>query len=430
MTEKREIDDTGETFLELVEESAVPHSAPQQEWPLLLVLSGVHFTHIMDFMVIMPLGPQFMRLFHISPQQFGLLVSVYTFSAGICGFFAAFFIDRFDRKNSLMALYGGFALATLLCAAAPGYELLLAARAVAGGFGGIMGATVLSIIGDTIPEHRRGAATGTVLSAFSVAAVAGVPTGLFLANHFNWRAPFLFLTLVSALILIAAWRVLPHVRAHLAHQQETNPLRQIQVIFFDRNHLNAFALIAMLMFAGFSVIPYISPYLVANVGLKETDLPYVYFVGGLMTFFTARWVGRLADRHGKRRVFAITALISIAPMLIITNLPRVPVALAVLVSTLFMVFQSGRFVPAMAMITSSVEPRLRGSFMSFNSAVQQVSAGFASLAAGMIIGKSPAGTLTHYDTVGMIAVVATVICVLLVRGLNAYQEAPVAGGTG
>lgn len=430
MAETREIDDTEEAFIELVEESAVPHPAPQREWPLLTVLAGVHFTHIMDFMMIMPLGPQFMRLFHIAPQQFGLLVSVYTFSAGICGFVAAFFIDRFDRKNSLMVLYGGFALATLLCAVAPGYGSLLAARAVAGGFGGITGATVLAIIGDVIPEYRRGAATGTVLSAFSVAAVAGVPTGLFLANHFNWRAPFLFLTVASLLILVAAWRVLPHVRAHLAHEQETHPLRQIQVIFFNRNHLNAFALIATLMFAGFSVIPFISPYLVANVGLNETDLPYVYFAGGLMTFFTARLVGRLADRHGKRRVFAITALISIGPMLTLTHLPRVSVALAILVSTLFMVFQSGRFVPAMAMITSSVAPRLRGSFMSFNSAVQQVSAGFASLAAGMIIGKSPAGALTHYGVVGMIAVVATIICVFLARSLEVHQERPVIAASG
>ena len=175
---------------DLVDLGAVPHHVHKRELALLLVLAGIQFTHIMDYMVMMPLGPQFMRLFDISPQQFALLVSIYTFSAGICGFIAAFVIDKFDRKTALMFLYGGFALATLLCALAPGYEWLLAARAVAGAFGGVMGAVVYAIIGDAIPESRRGAATGTVMSAFSLAAVAGVPTGLFLATLSDWRAQF------------------------------------------------------------------------------------------------------------------------------------------------------------------------------------------------------------------------------------------------
>ena len=407
---------------EMVDCGAIPHQASAREWPVLAVLAGVQFIHIMDFMVMMPLGPQFMRLFAITPGQFGLLVSIYTFSAGLFGFFAAFVIDRFDRKTALIALCGGFAVATLLCALAADYPLLLAARAVAGAFGGVMGAVVFSIIGDTIPEYRRGAATGTVMSAFSLAAVVGVPTGLFLAHLSNWRAPFFFLTVLSLLIIAAAWRVLPPVRDHLAHHRENNPLRQFRTIFFKRNHLHAFALIAMLMLAGFSVIPFISPYMVANVGLREIDLPYLYFFGGLATFFTARLIGRLADRHGKRQVFGIIAAISIVPILLVTHLPKTPVILAIGVTTLFMIFVSGRFVPAMALITSSVEPRLRGSFMSFNSSVQQIAAGFASLMSGAIIGKSASGELTHFGTVGIIAAVATIACVFLSVRLRSPEE--------
>ena len=193
----------------------MPHQAPAREWSILAILVGVHFIHIMDFMIMMPLGPQFMRLFEITPPQFGFLVSIYTFSAGLCGFFAAFVIDRFDRKTVLIVLCGGFAAATLLCALAPNYPMLLAARAVAGAFGGMMGAVVFSIIGDIIPEYRRGAATGTVMSAFSLAAVLGLPIGLFLANLSDWRAPFFFLTVLGVLIIAAAWRALPPLRGHL-----------------------------------------------------------------------------------------------------------------------------------------------------------------------------------------------------------------------
>src|SRR5262249_54955830 len=92
------------------------HAArPAGELPLLLTLAAIQFTHIVDFMVLMPLGPQFMRLFSITPQSFSFLVSAYTFAAAASGFIAAFWIDRVDHKRALLALYGGFIVATGLC---------------------------------------------------------------------------------------------------------------------------------------------------------------------------------------------------------------------------------------------------------------------------------------------------------------------------
>ena len=164
---------------------------------------------------------------------------------------------------------------------------------------------------------------------------------------------------------------------------------------------------ATLMFAGFSVIPFISPYMVANVGMKESELPYLYFFGGLATFFSSRLIGKLADKQGKRKTFALIAVASIIPIMLLTHFPKTSVVWAVAVTALFMVLVSGRLVPAMALITSSVEPRLRGSFMSFNSAIQQIATGFAALMAGAIIGESASGELLNYGTVGIVASLAT-----------------------
>ncbi len=386
---------------------------------LLAVLTGVQFTHIMDFMVLMPLGPQLMRLWKIDPHQFGLLVSAYTFSAAVAALLCAFYIDRFDRKAALLLLYGGFALSTLLCALAPGYWTLLGARAVAGAFGGVAGAAVYSIVGDTIPDSRRGTAMGKIMVAFPISAVAGVPVGLLLASYFNWRAPFFLLTMISVLVLLGAWKILPPLRAHVAHAKSQNPLRQAHAVFADANHRRALTLIAILIFGGFSVIPFIAPYMVANVGLREIDLPWLYFFGGMATVFTSRRIGRLADRHGKRETFTVIALISIAPLLITTNLPPVPVWVAICASVLFMVFVSGRFVPAMAIVTAAAQPKLRGSFMSFNSAIQQLALGMASLLSGAIIGHSSSGALTHYWTVGLIAVGCTLVAIFLARVVKA-----------
>ncbi len=406
---------------EFVDCGVIPHPAPQNEWPILAVLVGIQFIHMMDFTIMMPLGPQFIRLFDISPQQFGFLISVYTFSAGIFVFIAAFLIDHFDRKVTAVAVCGGFSIATLLCALATNYETLLAARAVAGAFGGVMSAIVFSIISDIIPENRRGTATGIVMSAFPLVSIIGIPIGLFLAEIINWRAPFFFLTMMGLLVIIATIYLLPPVRTHLMHPREKNLLRQFHQIFYNENHLIAFALIAMLMFAGFTVIPFISLYMVANVGMSEADLPYLYFFGGISAFFTAHLFGRLADIYGKQKLFYVLAILSIIPILLVTHLVKVSLVYALIVTTLFMIFVAGRFIPVMALITSSVVPQLRGSFMSFNASIQQISAGVASLVAGSIMGISANGEITNFDVVGVIAVNATIICIFLAAKLRSVE---------
>lgn len=400
----------------------IPRSMPVHEWSVLVILAGVHFVHIMDFMLMMPLGPQFMRLFGITPQQFGFLFSVYTFSAGLSGFLAAFVIDRFDRKTALIWLCAGFCTATLIGTLASTYTMLLAARGLVGAFGGVMVTVIFSIIGDVIPAQRRATATGTVMSAFSLVAVIGLPAGIWLAGISDWRAPFLLVSALGMLVVIAAWRLLPSVGSHLQYHREENHWRRLRLIFYNRNHLTAFLFIAVLMFGGFSIIPFISPYMVANAGLRETDLAYLYFWGGLFTLFTARVTGRYADQYGQRKVFAIAAALSVIPILLITSLPRVPLEAATGCMVLFMIFVSGRFIPAVALIISSVEPRLRGSFMSLNSSVQQISAGCASLMAGSIIGKSATGELTHYNIAGLIAALATVICIVISARLRPAAE--------
>ena len=89
-----------------------------RERSLLIILAGVQFTHLMDFMVLMPLGPQFMRIWDITAVEFAVLVSTYTLSGAIASVLCALYIDRFDRKRALILLYGGFVVSNFLCAAA------------------------------------------------------------------------------------------------------------------------------------------------------------------------------------------------------------------------------------------------------------------------------------------------------------------------
>ena len=384
-----------------------------EKW-FLLILAAVNFTHIVDFMIMMPLGPQLMRLFQISPQQFGFLVSAYTLSAGLSGFAGAFWIDRFDRKQALVYVYFGFLSGTTACALAPSYSLLLTARILTGAFGGILGAIVLSLVGDAIPEERRAAAMGIVMAAFSAASVLGIPLGLYLATLWSWHAPFLGLALFGLPVLYLCANYVPSMKGHVSSvEPHRSPLKVVSSLTRNRNQLFALSFMILLVLGQFTVVPYISPYMVSNVGFSEHQLTYIYLLGGALTIFTSPRIGRWADRIGKPRVFMLFALLTVIPLFLITNMPKLALPLALVVTTLFFVCSSGRWIPAVAMITATVEPKNRGSFMSINSSVQQLAAAFGATLSGLIIIQDKNGQLLHYQYVGYIAIAATLIAILL-----------------
>jgi predicted MFS family arabinose efflux permease len=403
-------------------EQEVPVS---KERILLLILAVIQFTHIMDFMIMVPLGPRLIDVFQISTRQFSFLVSAYTFSAGISGFTSAFFIDRFDRKYALVALYLGFTIGTFACAMSPNYYFLLTARTLTGIFGGVIGALIYAIIGDAIPAQRRGKAMGIVMSSFAIASVAGVPFGLFLADKLDWHAPFFLLAGLSLFLWFIALKVLPSMRKHMLNQTRISPAMVISNVLNSPSQMWSLGLMMMMMMAGFAVIPLLSTYMVKNVGFSQSQLAYIYLTGGSVSFFSSIIVGRLADKYGKAKIFIISALLSIIPILILTNLSRTPIPVALSVFAFFFVFTNGRMVPAMALITSSVVPQQRGSFMSINSSIQSVSAGLAAFLAGFIVFESPATKqLVNFNLVGYFSVAAVLVCILIVSKIKPVAEKP------
>lgn len=392
-------------------------SRVDERW-MLLTLAAINFTNIMDFMIMMPLGPQLMRTFDITTQQFGLVVSSYTISAGISGFFTAFIIDRFERKRFLMWLYTGFLIGTLACGLSNSFWLLTVARIFTGVFGGVLGAVILSIIGDTIPFERRGAAMGKVMAAFSVASVLGVPVGLYLATTFSWQTPFLLLAVLALPVLFLVWKFVPLVQTHLQNTTPKSVVQTLTQIATNPNQRKAITLMMVIMFGHFSIIPFLSPYMVSNVGFTEHQLSYIYFFGGAFNMISAPLIGRLADRKGKRIVFQIFVAVSTIPVLLITHMGLWPLWAALLVTTLFFMMSGGRFIPAQAMVSATVLPENRGSFMSIVSSVQQLSAGLASYVAGLIVVKQVDHSLLNYNIVGYISALSAIFTIYLVTRIR------------
>ncbi|NVK32011.1 MAG: MFS transporter [Gammaproteobacteria bacterium] len=396
------------------------------ERQLVLVLAAIQFTHIMDFMIMMPMGPMLTTLFDISTMQFGALVSAYTGSAAVSSLLAAVIIDRFDRRAFLLFSYIMFSLATLACALAGSFEALMIARIAAGLFGGVIGITVQTIVGDVVPFERRGSAMGTLMAAFSVATVIGVPTGLFLANHLEWHAPFYLLALMGGLLTAIAYRLLPSINAHVAAQRQST-WQSLKVILAEPRYWKIYLFTFTMTATGFVVIPYITIYLQQNLQMSPEQIPLVYLVGGAATLITSPLIGKLADKIGKQWTFILLAILCTVPLFGITHLHSNTLWLVLAVTTLFFVLVSGRMIPSMALITQAPSPSQRGSFMSLNNTVQSAAMALAAYVGGSLAGQS-GEQLAHYEVNGYVAIALSLLStILLVRifGLPAAGSAQI-----
>jgi DHA1 family inner membrane transport protein len=390
------------------------------------LLAAVQFTHILDFMVIMPLGEQLMRELSIGPARFSHLVAAYTLSAGVVGLLTAPFMDRFDRRKVLLIAYAGFFTGTLACAFSHTAGMLLISRAICGAFGGVSGATIMAIVGDIVPPQRRASGMGVIMTAFAAAAALGVPFGLFLAQKFRWEMPFFLVAGMGVIVWLMIYLILPPVRAHIEDLADT-PVHHFTAFFelmSDGNAWRALLFMSALVMGHFMVIPLLAPFLVSNLGLPENKLFLVYFVGGIASACTAPFFGRLADRLGRLRVFTILISVACVVTLLIAESGAMPTWCILVLAGLFFTFASGRFIPGQAILSLAVPSKRRGSFMSLTSCTRDLTSGITSGLGGWIVTKSPEGKLVGFDKLGWLAVGMSLVSLWLATRVHVREVHP------
>lgn len=370
-------------------------------------------------MLIMPLGDIFIKTFAINAAQYSYLVSSYAIGAVVSSITAFLYLDRFDRKAALIFLYAGFAIGTLLCGFANSYVVLVSLRFLTGLFGGVIGALAFAITSDLYPFKERGKAMGILVGAFSAASVLGVPFGLYLAATHSWRTPFIGLGIIGFIILgLIIWQF-PSIRTHLDEQSEKPSVgRTISLLISDRNQLNALLLGSVLVLGHFMIIPFISPYMIRNVGFTQMEITNIFLFGGMATVFSAPLVGKLTDRLGVIPVFTVAILLSFIPTVAITHMGPKPVWIALIFTTLFFIFGSSRMIPANTIITASVGNENRGSFMSMKSALQQLAIAMASIISGLVVYINKEGTYSRYEILAYLSIFFCLICIYLITKLK------------
>ncbi|MDX1477258.1 MAG: MFS transporter [Saprospiraceae bacterium] len=381
---------------------------------ILAILVSINFTHIMDVMIMMPLGDVFMNLFDITPLQFSMLVSSYAVAAFFASLLAVLYLDVFDRRKAMLFIVTGFTVGTYLCATAPSFLFLLIVRFATGLFGGVIGAMVLSVVSDVFKFERRGKALGWLMAGFSAAAALGVPFGLWLAEVFSWRVPFIVIGTFGLILLVIMFFYFPVMRGHLASVDKDRSIKKVfGLIFLDKNQVNALILGFILILGHFLIIPFIAPYMIRNVGFTQAQITYIYLIGGLLTVFSSPLFGIWTDRHGAVKVFAILMVLSFIPVVWITQMGPTPVWLALVATSLFFVLGSGRMIPPQTLITAAASPRSRGSFMSIKSALQQLSVALGSGVSGFVVVFDENEQLANYEWVGYLSIAVCIVALFL-----------------
>ena len=382
------------------------------------VLAFLQFTIILDFMIMSPLGAIMMPALNMDPKQFGVVVSVYAFSAGGASLLAAGFADRFDRKKMLMFFYSGFLLGTLFCALAPTYHYLVAARVVTGLFGGVVGSVVFAIVTDLFAMDQRGRVMGWVQTAFAASQVLGLPAGLFLSNHWGWHMPFLMIVGIGAIVGVVIFVNLKPIDSHLHLPMDRTPFAHFISTLTNKNYLLAFFATAFLSLGGFMIMPFSSAFTVHNVGIHVDQLPLIYLVTGLCSILILPIVGKASDSFGKYRIFVMGSILSAVMVLIYTNLGVTPLANVMLVNVVMFVGIFSRMVPSQALMSAIPAPASRGSFMSVSSSLQQMAGGIGSVVAGLIVVQAPDNTIQHFDTIGLVMLGTITVSVIMMYFIN------------
>ena len=398
----------------------------KKERVIIVLLAAINFTHILDFMIMMPLGNYLMPHFQISPRQFSFLLASYPISSFLSGILMALFADRFERKRLLLITYVGFIIGTAACGFSKSYDFLLVSRIVAGIFGGIIGGQVLSMIGDLFVYERRGTAMGAVMSAFAVASSIGVTFSLYLVDIFkdDWHVPFLFVALLATVILPLCFFYLPVLKTHLEQQagNSSNKITQLWNILTTKSTGLALLFSGLMMMGHFLIIPFINPYMEFNKGYPRSVTPLIYLVGGIASFVAAVFLGRLSDRIGKLTVFSYCVPLSFIMVVMITNLPSLPFSVVLSFFAIWFALATGRAVSSQTMVSNVTGSSNRGSFMSLNSSIQHLGTGVAALVSGYIVSEDKGGRLMHYEWVGYLSVVVLLAGFFLGRYLFRNTE--------
>lgn len=379
----------------------------------IIVIAAAQFVNIVDFMMVMPLGPDFAKALGIRVSHMGVLAGAYTMAAAISGLLGALFLDRIDRRKALVWSIVGLAAGTGAGAFATDFHTLLWARVFAGIFGGPTTSIGLAIIADMIPHARRGAAIGKVMMGFSIASIFGVPIGLEVARIGGWNAPFVMVGGLAAIMAGLARVSLPELKGHIAAAATGMPNLPFRSLLRQVPVWTSYALLFCVMMSGFLVFPNIAGYVQLNLGFPREDMGRLYFVGGIASLIVMSFCGKLVDRFGSVPWFLLGSFGFLTALFLgMYMVPPLINPYGLFVT--FMVFGTLRNISTQTLSSKVPLPHERAGFMSLQSCVQHTAMSAGGILSSRLLVTGDRGELVGIDNVVMASALMVIIGAVLI----------------
>lgn len=393
-------------------EAPVPMTRARER-ALVLVVAAVQLVNVLEFMIVMPLGPDFALALGFPVDSVGVLGAAYTGAGAVSGLLGALFLDRYDRRRVLIVSMTGLIVATVLAGMARGLGTLVAARVLAGAFGGPATAISIAIVADLVPPERRGRAMAIVMGAFSVASIFGVPAALEAAGLAGWCAPFFAVAILAVLVVAFARDVLPPMSAHVATAAGgPQGLTRLWGLVRRPEAALALAVTGLSMVSMFAIVPNLSAYMQFNGGWPRDRLSLLYFLGGLASLSLMAVFGRVIDRLGATPVIALSA-VWVSITLAVGVVPGHPLLPVPLFFVLFMGGSSIRGVAVGALVSRVPPPDERAGYQSAQSAVQHLACATGALTGAFVLRERLDGTLDNMGGLGVYTLVVTLLVPLI-----------------
>jgi len=229
----------------------------------------------------------------VSIPTAGFLITAYAIGVAVGGPIVTLLTSRYSRRNTILALIAVFTIGQALCAIAPNYPMLMAARLLVSiGHGAFFGVAAIVATRLVAPE-KAGSAVSMLLAGITVANILGVPGGTAIGNALGWRATFWAVGLLGLLSLLAIMLLLPADKPEATHER-TSLSAQFKVLGRPVILLS-FAIIIVAMIGQFAVFTYIAPYLITVTNVPQNLVPWLLLLFGVGSTIGVLVGGRLAD---------------------------------------------------------------------------------------------------------------------------------------
>ncbi|MCW1876354.1 MFS transporter [Erwinia sp. INIA-01] len=372
-----------------------------------LVIALVQFANALEYMVFNPLFAFMAIDFAVPVSYSGYVSGLYTAGAVISGFSAFYWLGRVNKKRFLMLNMALLGTLTVMATLTQSFGVLLILRFLAGMLGGTTMGVAIGLLINQTPPDMRGKMLATVIAAFSMVSIAGMPLILLICTHFGWH---LSLNAIGLLCLLAIPLVTLFVPAETSIGYAPAPLT------LSKNTLLFASANALVQFSPMLIIPILVPLLTRQMGLALPLLPWVFLAGGIAGLLATKITGKLLVHFNTRQLAVSSTLI----FLLSLGMAASGSPLSGLFIVLFLAASYSRLVVSSAVTISYPSEGQRAQFVALQTSLMHLATTVAFFLVPLLLGED--GAAWHLERLLIIAAVAALLFPIFIVMLQRNQR--------